>query len=80
MQINPQVNTSIIRSVTLRHCPRGMCEFHLVFSQMDDNSSNQVLSESVHVHALKSRHGIQTAGNMFITCLTLMIALAHIVR
>lgn len=46
MQINPQVNTSIIRSVTLRHCPRGMCEFHLEGSQMGDNSGNQVLSES----------------------------------
>ena len=46
MQINPQVNTSIIRSVTLRHCPTGMCEFHLEGSQMGDNSSNQVPSES----------------------------------
>lgn len=45
MQINPQVNTSIIRSVTLQHCPRGMCEFHPEGSQMGDNRSNQVLSE-----------------------------------
>lgn len=50
MQINPQVNTSIIRSVTLRHCPRGMCEFHLVCTQMDDNSSNQVPSERPPPH------------------------------
>lgn len=46
MQINPQVNTSIIRSVTLQHCPRGMCEFHPGGSQIGDNSSNQVPSQS----------------------------------
>lgn len=41
MQINPQVNTNIIRSVTLQHCPRGMCEFHLEISQTGDNSDNR---------------------------------------
>lgn len=41
MQINPQVNTNIIRSVTLQYCPRGMCEFHLEISQMGDNSDNR---------------------------------------
>jgi len=46
MQIIPQVNTSIIRSVTLLHCPLGMCEFHVEGSEMGDNSSNQVPSES----------------------------------
>lgn len=39
MQINPQVNTNIIRSVTLQYCPRGMCEFHLEISQTGDNSN-----------------------------------------
>lgn len=74
MQINPQVNTSIIRSVTLRHCPRGMCEFHLVCPQIDDNSCNQVPSESVYVQALKCGHSIHTVGNMLITCLTLTVS------
>lgn len=46
MLINPQVNTSVIRSVTLQHCPRGMCEFHLESSQMGDNSSDQAPSGS----------------------------------
>lgn len=46
MQINPQVNTNIIRSVTLQHCPRGMREFHPEGSRMGDNSDNQVPSES----------------------------------
>lgn len=46
MQINPQVNTGIIRSVTLQHCPTGMCEFHLECSQMDDNSANWVQTEN----------------------------------
>lgn len=41
MQINPQVNTNIIRSVTLQYCPRGMCEFHLEISQTGDNSANR---------------------------------------
>lgn len=41
MQINPQVNTNIIRSVTLQYCPRGMCEFHLEISQTGDNSDHR---------------------------------------
>lgn len=45
MQINPQVNTNIIRSVTLQHCPKGMCEFHLEISQTSDNSANRQPSD-----------------------------------
>lgn len=48
MQINPQVNTNIIRSVTLQHCPAGMREFHPEGSRMGDNSDNQVPSESCY--------------------------------
>lgn len=45
MQINPQVNTNIIRSVTLQHCPRGMCEFHLEISLTSDNGDNREPSD-----------------------------------
>lgn len=65
MQINPQVNTNIIRSVTLQHCPTGMCEFHLEGSQMGDNSGNQVPSERplTQMWAQKTH----TMGNLLIS-------------
>lgn len=44
MQIIPQVNTSIITSVTLLHCPTGMCELHTESSKTGDNNRNQVSS------------------------------------
>lgn len=60
MQINPQVNTNIIRSVTLQHCPRGMCEFHLEISQMGDNSDNRGPSDiPPHIKLAKKIKQIQ---------------------
>ena len=77
MQINPQVNTSIIRSVTLRHCPTGMCEFHLEGSQMGDNSSNQVPSESAPPPQLKDVHAFKCGGTV---CTAMMTSLAVIIK
>ncbi len=78
MQINPQVNTNIIRSVTLQHCPTGMCEFHLEGSQMGDNCGNQVpserpLSQSVFMHAFKCGRRKHTMGSLLITSLAAII-------